>query len=84
MDPEDIALFADAARVCGAKDASSFAREMFRVMLSPDAEARVNYALMLTGKLGEQLTLPLAPIPEPKKATKRKARGKGAKPRGRS
>jgi len=84
MDKEFIATFADAARVCGYPDASAFAREMMAAMISADPLDRINFAMRLTDKMGEQLTLPLAPVPAPRKGTKPKVRGKGAKKRGRT
>lgn len=68
----------DVARLCGAKDTSTFVREMFDAMLSADVAVRLNYVHSLAVKLGEQLELPLAAKPEPKprvlRRKKRRAR----------
>ena len=47
MDPEEVKHLRDVARAYGSPDASSFVREMFEAMLSPDVEKRLNYVQRL-------------------------------------
>ena len=60
MDEPQIQHLREVARLAGHPDASSFVREMFTAMLSPDVGERMNYVHRLSVKLGEQLTLPLS------------------------
>ena len=75
MDEPQIQHLREVARLAGHPDASSFVREMFNAMLSPDVSERINYVHRLSMQLGEQLTLPLsANAPKPKKRKVRRGR----------
>ena len=78
MDEPQIQHLRDVARAAGHPDASSFVREMFDAMLSPDVQERLNYVHRLSVKLGEQLTLPLT---EPARVARKARRIRRARDR---
>lgn len=78
MDEPQIQHLRDVARAAGHPDASSFVREMFDAMLSPDVQERLTYVHRLSVKLGEQLTLPLT---EPVRVTRKPRRKRRARDR---